>query len=413
MASPIEEYEGVEKVLADVQAKIRVRRETERVSPRQSCGRIASEDVLSPSDVPDHATSHMDGFAVMARDLQGASQEAPLQLIVVGEIGPASRTSQKIGHGEAARVATGAPLPKGADTVVPIEQTTVKRGRVSLSFAPEKGHWVFGRGHDLRKGEVILRKGQRIRAQDVGRFLSLGMAQVSVYGKPKVAILATGSELTDSTPKKGQVKNSHSPIFHELVKVLGGQPVDVGIARDVRSQVSGKLRRALLRSDFVLTLGGTSVGKRDVVGEAVSELHPDVRFHGIRMDRGRVAGFAVVKGKPVLMMPGPIQGAMNAFLLFGVPTIDLLMGTTGSLLTVSAHMKSEWKARDRFSGFTKVVYVKLEGEGWDIAEPVVGDTESMSVLTKANGFVVVPEKVTGIQAGDRVKVRLMPGFSFA
>ena len=413
MASRIEDYEGVEEVLREVQAKIKVKRAIEGVSSKRSFGRISSQDIPSPSDVPDRATSHMDGFAVIADDLREAGKESPVRLRIVGEVGPVSSTNVEIGHGETAKVATGAPLPVSADTVVPIEQTTVRRGWVSFSFAPEKGRWVFGRGHDLRKGEVILRKGQRIRAQDVGRLLSLGIDRVSVHRKPRIAILASGSELTDSTPKKGQIRNSHAPIFHDLVKTLGGEPLDEGIARDVLSQVTGKLSRALGRSDFVLTLGGTSVGKRDIVGEAVSRLHPDVSYHGIRMDRGRVAGFAAVKGRPLLMMPGPIQGAMNAFLLFGAPTIDLLTGATGSLLNVSARLKSEWKARDRFSGFTKVLYVRLEGEGSDVAAPVVGETESMSVLTKADGFVVVPEEVTRIQAGERVEVKLMPGFSFA
>jgi molybdopterin molybdotransferase len=410
MASRIEDYEGVEKVLKEVTARITIRREIESVSPKQSYGRIASEDVLSPLDIPSQATSHMDGFAVIAVDLQGTSQAVPVGLKIVGEIGPISKTSLKVGHGEAARVATGAPLPEGADSVIPVEKATVKGARVSVGFAPEKGRWVFGRGHDLRKGEEILRKGRRIRAQDVGRCLSVGMVRTRVYAKPKVSILATGSELTDSAPKKGQIRNSHSSIFHELVKVLGCEPIDEGIAEDAPSQVLGKLRRAQRRSDFVLTLGGTSVGKRDVVGEAVSRLHPEVIYHGVRMDRGRVAGFAVVKGKPILMMPGPIQGAMNAFLLFGVPTIDLLTGATGSLLSISARMKGGWNARERFSGFTKVLYVRLQGE---VAEPIVGDTESMSVLTRANGFVVVPEKVTKIQAGEKVEVKLMPGFSFA
>lgn len=410
MASRTDDYEGVEKVLREVTARIRVRREIERVTPKQSYGRVASENVLSPLDVPSQATSHMDGFAVIAVDLQGASQAAPVGLRIVGEIGPISRTSMKIGHGEAARVATGAPLPGGADSVIPAEQATVKGARVSVGFAPEKGRWVFGRGHDIQKGEEILRKGQRIRAQDVGRCLNVGVAWTKVYAKPRISILATGSELTDSAPKKGQIRNSHSSIFYELVKVLGCEPVDEGIAEDAPSQVLGKLRRALRRSDLVLTLGGTSVGKRDVVGEAVSRLRPDVSYHGIRMDRGRVAGFAVVEGKPILMMPGPIQGAMNAFLLFGVPTVDLLTGATGSLLSISAHLEDGWIARERFSGFTKVLYVRVQGE---VAEPILGDTESMSVLTKANGFVVVPEKVTRIQAGEKVEVKLMPGFSFA
>lgn len=412
MASRVEDYEGVEKVLREVRAKIKVKREAESVRPKQSYGRIVSEDVLSPMDVPSRALSHMDGFAVMVDDLSAASQSTPVHLRQVGELGPGSKNVMRIGHGECARVATGAPLPEGADAVVPVEQTTQKGGRVAVGHAPEKGRWVYPRGSDLHRNEVVIRKGRRVRAQDVGRMLSLGMVRVWVYKRTKVAVLATGSELTDEVTRGGQVMNSHGPIFYRLTKTLGCQPVDAGVAKDVPRQISRKIRRYLGRSDFVLTIGGTSAGKRDVVVEAVSRLHPEVNFHGIRMDRGRVTGFAVVKGKPVLMMPGPIQGAMTAFLLLGLPIIGLLSGATVSLPRVSARLSSEWKARDRFSGFTKVVYVRLLGEGRDVAEPLVGDTESMSVLTKADGFMVVPEKTTKIGAGEKVGVRLLPGFSF-
>lgn len=412
MASSMENYEGVEKVVKEVRARLRSKREIQAVRPKLAYGRIASEDVLSPLDIPAQATSHMDGFAVSADDLRAAGKDTPAQLKVVGELGSGSKTGLKIGHGEAARVATGAPLPEGADTVVPVEQATEKGRQVSVGYAPEKGSWVYGRGTDLHKGEVVLRKGRKIRAQDVGMQLSLGMVRTWVYARPKVAVLATGSELTDEPSKKGKVRNSHSPMFLRLLRVVGCRPVDAGIAKDTPRQVSRKLKRALGRSDMVITLGGTSAGKHDVVGEVVSRLHPDLFYHGIRMDRGRVAGIAVVKGKPVLMAPGPIQGAMNAFLLLGVPTIDTLSGRMGGFPSASARMSVEWKARERFSGFTKVIYVRLKGERMDVAEPLAGETESMSILTRADGFVVVPEKVTKIQAGENVEVRLLPGFSF-
>lgn len=412
MASRIEEYEGIEKVLREAKAKIRVKREAESVPPKRSYGRIVSEDVLSPMDVPSHATSHMDGFAVIAEDLASASQTAQVQLRLVGELGPGSRDIPKISHGETVRVATGAPIPDGADTVVPVEQAAEKEGRISVGFAPGRGSWTYARGSDIHRNEVVIRKGRRVRAQEVGLILSLAMVKTWVYKKPKVAVIATGSELTDEAPTRGKVKNSHSPIFLRLVRTLGCQSVDMGVTKDSPLQIRWKIRAALRRSDFVLTQGGTSAGKHDLVSEAVRRMRPEVFFHGIRIDRGRVAGYAVVKGKPILMLPGPIQGAMTAFVLLGLPTIGLVSGATINLPRVTAKMDSEWKARERFSGFTKVVYVKLLGEGRDVAVPLIGDTESMSVLTKADGYVVVPEKVSQIQAGDKVEVRLLPGFSF-
>jgi molybdenum cofactor synthesis domain-containing protein len=355
----------------------------------------------------------MDGFAVSAGDLESATSSAPVQLRLVGEVGLGSKTGLKVGRGEAAKIATGAPLPEGADTVVPVEQATEKEGQVMVAFAPEKGRWVYDRGSDLQKGELVVPRGRPIRAQDVGMLLSLGLAQTPVYVKPRVAILATGSELTNRPSKEGKVRNSHSPIFLRLARSVGAEPVDSGIAKDIPREVARKLRGALGRSDMVITLGGTSAGKHDVVDEAISSLHPEILFHGIKIERGRVAGFAVVRGKPLLMLPGPIQGAMTAFLLLGIPTIDLLSGRTGGFPSVSATMKSEWRAREKYSGFTKVFYVRLQGEALNVAQPIAGDTESMSVLAKADGFVVVPEEITGVSAGERVEVRLLPGFSFA
>ena len=205
--------------------------------------------------------------------------------------------------------------------------------------------------------------------------------------------------------------NSHTPLFLRLLERLGCTPVDLGIAKDSKKEISTRLRRGLRESDFVLTLGGTSAGEHDYVAEAVRSLRPSVLVHGIKMDRGRVAGVAVVEGKPVLIMPGPIQGAMNAFILLGLPVIEVLAGSKVAAPAVTCSLTAPWEARSKYADFRKVVYVKTGG-AFETARPLGAETESMRVLTDADGYVVVPESVTRIDAGERVAVRLLPGLSF-
>lgn len=414
MGLRVEDYSSVGEALSGVKDKLRIRRLAQALPTEDAHGRVSSSDVVAPLDVPPFPTSHMDGFAVRAGDLESASEEKPLALKIRGEVKLGVPSKLTVRHREAVWVATGARVPGGADAIIPAEFAKQRGGQVLVSSRLEAGSHVYKKGEDVREGEVVLAQGQVVRAQDIGLLLAIGVTRVRVWARPKVSVIATGNELTDAArPRAGKVRNSHSPVFVRLVGALGGIPVDLGIAKDDREQIAGKIRRALVGSDFVLTLGGTSAGKHDVVGEAVSGLRPDVVFHGIRMDRGRVTGIAVVQGKPVLMMPGPIQAAMNAFVLFGVPVINLLSGRDGGALEVVGRMGNDWETRKRFPNFRKVVYVKLRGGEEKIAEPLAGETESMKVLVAADGYVVVPEGVTRIPEGSRVRVNLLPGFSFA
>jgi molybdenum cofactor synthesis domain-containing protein len=356
----------------------------------------------------------MDGFAVKAFDLLTATEARPVSLEIKGEVKLGLSSKLTIRHGEAALVATGARVPAGADSVIPAELAHRSGTMLFVNFRPERGSYVFRTGKDVRKGELVLSKGKVIRAQDIGLLLSLGPTRVSVWARPRVSVVATGGELTrKDRPKPGLVRESHSTVFLRLVEALGCEPVDLGIARDDQKTVARIVKRGLAESDLVLTLGGTSAGKRDVVGDAIKALHPEVLFHGIKMDRGRVTGVAAVKGKPIVMMPGPIQGAMNAFILFGVPIINALSGRLDVGLEVSCRFDKAWEARRRFPHFRKVVYVKLWKGDEMVAEPLAGETESVKVLSDADGFMIVPESVTRIAKGSMVKVQLLPGFSFA
>jgi molybdenum cofactor synthesis domain-containing protein len=408
----IEDYVSVGKALERLRKATSAGLATEAVPTTRAYGRVAASNILASSDVPASSRSHMDGFAVRAEDLRGAATGRPAVLSSSGYLGPGVPPGMKLGRGQAARVATGAPLPAGADTVIPVERLEQRGGKIFVDFEAEAGSFVFPKGGDIRKGDVIIERGQVLRAQDIGILLMLGVDDIGVFAKPKVAVLATGTELTSGKPASGKVRNSHSPVFLRLVEALGCSGFDLGIARDDPSQVFEKVRGALTESDFVITLGGTSVGRDDVVGGAVSMLHPRLKIHGIKMDRGRVTGLALVKGKPILMMPGPIQGAMTAFILFAVPIINLLNRGSQELPRIRCSLGSDWSARKRFADFTKVVYVALKGGG-KVAEPIFGETESFTVLTKADAFIIVPEETTLIAKGSQVEARLLPGFSFA
>ncbi len=415
MATRIEEYTAVDDALAAVRSKMKLRMRSEVIPTSSALGRVSAATLSAPRDVPPFASSHMDGFAVVAGDLSEASEASPVALKVAGKLNLGDAPRRRIRNGEAFQVSTGGAIPLGADAVLPVEHVRHDGDLLHVSSAAVPGRHVYRKGEEMRKGEVLVREGQVIRAQHTGFLLGLGITKVRVRARPRVAIVATGSELTEATdPKPGKIRDSHSPYFRSLFSVLGCDTMGLGIVKDDPKLVGAALRKGLARADFVVTLGGTSVGKADVVESALTSLNPDVLVHGIKMDRGRVAGVAVVGGRPVLMMPGPVQGAMNALILLGAPVVGWLSGAVEERAKdVACVLGGEWDARGRFSDFRKVVYVRLSRGSPASAEPLLGETESFRVLAEADGYVIVPESVTHMSKGDLVSVKLFPGFSFA
>lgn len=415
MVAKIEEYAAVDAALAAVRSKLKLRMRKELIPTPAAFGRVSAAALSAPRDVPPFAASHMDGFAVVAEDMSGASEENPAVLKVTGTLKLGDSPRRRIRSGEAFQVSTGGAIPLGADAVLPAEHVRLDGGLLYVNSAVIPGRHVYQKGEEMKKGEVLIREGQVIRAQHTGFLLGLGVTKVRVLARPKVAILATGSELTRAAhPKPGKVPDSHSPYFVSLFNALGCDALKLGIVRDEPKLVRASLQKGLAAADFVVTLGGTSVGKADVVETALTSLKPDVLVHGIKMDRGRVAGIAVVGGKPVLMMPGPVQGATNALILFGAPVVGWLSGAVEERTKdVVYPLGGDWDARKRFSDFRKVVYVRMSRESPPSVEPLLGETESFRVLAEADGYVVVPENVTHMSKGDLVSVKLLPGFSFA
>lgn len=404
-------YTSLDDTLQIVESKMRVVPSAELVDVRNAFRRILADDVVAKVDIPPRPVSHMDGYALRARDVAGSPGK---RLKVRGEVKLGETPRVVLGRDEAVAVATGSYLPDGSDSVIPVEEVGKEDGAIVTMRVPDPREHVYAAGADVKRGTTVLSRGKALRAQDIGMLMILGSRKVKVFRKVRVALLATGSELTDSPmPKKGKVWNSHGVVFAHLLSEIGCEAVQLGVVRDDAAAVAARLREALRKSDLVLLMGGTSVGRHDLVEEVVSTLRPDALVHGVKMDRGRVTGCAVVRGRPVLMLPGPIQGGMNAFFLIGLPLIRKLAGATEATTKVTARIRNGWEARRRYQGFAKVVYLRLAREGGVLyAEPLAGETESISLLAASDAFTVVPEDAVSLGPGQDVDAYLVPGFSW-
>lgn len=399
---------------------IRVHPQAEDVLVLESYGRVLSEDLMSEVNIPMYDSSNMDGFAVLANDIKHASDFGPITLKIVRNVGLRNVPSVVLHSGQAYRISTGGYLPKGADTVVPIESTHISKDNVGILASLPMGSFVSPLGKDVRKKSLLLHGGNVLRGQDVALLAMVSIFRVPVFRKPRVAIIPTGDELTDNLNEinaaTAKIMNTNSHIISRLVQEGGGVSFDLGVTPDNVNKVRKKIRMALEKTDMILTTAGSSVGEYDVVEQSINSLgRPGVLAHGVKLDRGRVAGVAVLKGKPVIILPGPIQGAVNAFIVFAGPILRYLSGLPEfNGLRIVGTLTKKWEARKKFSKFTKIAYVSawLSKDGDVKATPITGDTAMMTVLTKANGYLLLPEMTTAIEAGEKVYINVLPGLSY-
>jgi molybdopterin molybdotransferase len=396
------------------------RSKRERVDVREGFGRVLAKDVLARDDSPRKDTSHFDGFAIISADTLGAAGGSPTALVLKrgpGRLGVLPKG--RLGPGEAMKVLTGGFLPIGGDAVVPLEDVDVREGEIRVGRPVEKGERVYGAGGDVRKGERILQAGRTLMGQDLVLLASLRLEKVVAFKRPRVAILPTGTELTANIgdSRSGVVVESHSLLLERLVEGAGGIAVTLPIVPDEKRALARALSGALKQNEIVLTLAGSSVGEPDLVDSTIRGFgrSTTVLVHGIRVNRGRVMGFAVVGGRPVVILPGPIQGALNAFIVLGYPLIRYHLGMGWEQPpTVAATMADDWDATGKFKDFDQVVYLRLTkdpaGQGL-LAMPSSGETENVSFLVSKNAYVLVPGATPRLAKGDRIEARLLPGFS--
>lgn len=296
---------------------------SEEVSLLQSLGRVIDEDVHAPWNIPAADNSAMDGYAFSHATLTGNV------LKVIGFLPAGESRSVPVQPGEAIKIMTGAPIPPGCDTVVPVEDVREEGDTIRLIGGARAGDHVRRRGEDVREGDCVISSGSVLRPQEIGMLISLGRTTVPVIRRARVAILATGDELLEPgvPPEPGKLINSNSHSQASQVIDAGAEPVLIGIAPDNLEATREKILTGL-QADILITTGGVSVGARDFVKDAILALGGEVRFWKVNMKPGKPVAFAVVDSKPVLALPGNPVAAMVAFEMFVRPALLRMMGHT-------------------------------------------------------------------------------------
>lgn len=371
-----------------------------------SCqGRVLASNVFSDFDVPEFDKAAMDGYAIIAEDVFGASQNNAVVLKVVGKVEIGKTPNLRIRSGEAVRVYTGSAIPENANAVVMLEHTKEENGFVQIfkSVAPYKN--VVKRGEDLRKGELVLRKGTILQPQDAGILASLGLKTVKVFKKPKVAVISSGDELVTPGEEKevGKIYNSNDPMICNSLAELGFEATSLGIAKDRAVEIEKKLFEAL-SFDAVVFTGGTSVGSYDLVPEVVSK-HGELVFHGVAMRPGMPTAFGIVKGKPVFMLPGSPTACFFAFNVFVVPALYRMMGIR--ILKRKGSRKKGILQAKVASEIGIRSYVRVLWEDGKVFPLRVSGSSILSSIVKSNALLVVPEDVEGYEEGEEVEVTLL------
>lgn len=386
--------------------------EKETIPLSSALGRILGTDIQSEINLPDFPRAIMDGYAVKAMSTFGASEGNPAYLNITGSIAMGEEPTLAIGPGETAKISTGGMLPRGADSVVMIENTDVIDDttiEVYRSVAP--GQHVIQIGEDIRASETILFRGQQLRPQEIGILAALGIETVSVYRQPVIGIISTGDEVLpiNETPTLGKIRDINSFTLSGQVTQAGGLPVRMGIVNDDFRALRDMCQTAIQASDMVFVSGGSSVGMRDFSIEVLSAI-PDAEIlaHGISISPGKPTILAKVGNKPFWGLPGHVTSAMVVFHVVVRPFLEHIGGKNpayGNTRSCYARLKRNLSSKQ---GRVDFIRVKLYHENGTLsAEPVLGKSGLIRTMTKADGLVRIDKNTEGMDKGTIVEVALL------
>jgi len=397
------------RTVGEALAGFRPRRRTgpETVALRDALRRVPAGPVTAPNALPGFARSTVDGYAVRAADTYGVSEGLPGYLTVTGAVHMGAAPDVAVTPGAAVTMPTGGVIPPGADAVVMVEYTAgVMPGTIEVVRPVAPGEGVVRADEDAKPGDEIIAAGRPLRPQDLGMLAAAGVTSLPVCRKPVVAILSTGDEVVPPETaelRPGQVRDATASALAALVADAGGEPAYGGIVTDDPGALEKALRAALPASDMIVISAGSSVGVRDETANAVGRLGgPGIWCHGLAIKPGKPTLLAECEGVPVIGLPGNPRSALVVFRLIGMPLVRLVGGCT--VPPPDPSMRATL-ARDLASatGRLDVVQVRVTG---GVAEPVFGLSALLSVLTEADGYIVIPEEATGLDGGSEVIVIL-------
>jgi molybdopterin molybdotransferase len=381
----------------------------ERVHVRAALGRVLALDVISPLDVPAHDNSAMDGYAVRFEDLASDSE---VTLAIAGTAFAGAPYGKALGGGEAVRIMTGGVVPEGADTIVMQEHVKAAEGRVTIGGGHRKGQNLRRAGEDLKAGEAALRKGRRLRAADVGLIASLGIAEVTVYRRLRVAFFSTGDELVSigTVPKEGQIYDSNRYTIYAMLERLGCEVLDMGVVRDDPQLLEDAFAEAAGSADVVITSGGVSVGEADFVKELLGKLG-EVVFWKIAMKPGRPLAYGRIRNAHFFGLPGNPVSVMVTFYQFVRDALLTLSGEAPLLAapTFKVPCASALRKAPGRTEFQRGILSRDSAGQWVVR--VTGEQGSgiLRSMSEANCFIILPTEQGNVTPGALVDVQVMEG----
>ncbi len=395
--------EARERVLNSVKANDPV-----EVPLMETLGRVLAEDIVADTHIPPFDNSAMDGYALLSEDIVKATEENPVRLEVLEDL-PAGYTARRsLGTGQAIRIMTGAPIPPGADAVIPVELTEREDGGVLVRRAVERGANVRKAGEDVRKGETVLSRGARVGPAEMGLLSSLGRARVMIYRAPVVGIISTGDELVpvEEELRPGKIRDSNSYTLWGMVRETGAEPLRLGIVSDDAQALRNAILDHLEEVDAFITSGGVSVGDYDIVKEVLADLG-EIDFWKVSMRPGKPQAFGLIEGKPLFGLPGNPVSVMVSFEQFVRPALLKMMGSR-ELYRPEIEAEIE-TPMGRSTGRVEFIRVILREEEGKFKARVTGPQGSgiLKSMALGQGLAVLGEEVGRLEPGARVRVQLL------
>jgi molybdopterin molybdotransferase len=381
----------------------------EKIGLVEALGRVLGEDLIAMRDNPPWDNSAMDGFAVRWEDIrQEHAITKPAELKVIEDVPAGKVATKSVGAGQAIRIMTGAPLPKGADTVVKVEETEPSGDVVRVFKAVERGANIRPQGEDVKKGGCIIAKGTVLRPAEVGMLAILAKSFVIVHQRPRVAILSTGDELADLDERfdEDKIINSNSYGIAAAVQEAGGVPILLGIARDQPAALKEKIGHGL-NADILVLSGGVSMGDYDFTKAVFRELGAEMNFWKLAIRPGQPLAFGKIQGKLAFGLPGNPVSSMVTFEQLVRPAMLKMSGHRSyGRPVVQAVFQEKFSKRNDRRHFLRGI---LSREGGELTVRTTGDQGSgiLTSMVKANGLIDVPEEVERLNPGDRVNVQVL------
>ena len=380
----------------------------ERIALNASIGRVLFQDIVAEFNDPQFPTASMDGYALKHEDLKNGS------LSVLGDNPAGHDETRTLKSGECIKTFTGSMMPSGSDTLIQIENVDFKDGKITINEAVPKGSSVRPIGEGYKSGDCLIKKGTKIGFAEIGVMAGLNQVMVKVFVRPRVAVIATGSEILDlgeNSDNPAQIRSSNNYTLAALFEQAGAEVIQLGTAPDNRDAILRTFENALATADILVSTGGVSVGDYDFVKDIVPRLGAEVIFKGVGIKPGRHVMVAQMEEKLILALPGFAYSSTVTGILYALPLISKMLGKSQPYVQVAAKLQENFTKRSRFTEFTACNVVVEDGEYFvNFQDKIVGSSAILTNMLNQSALMVAGEEDGFLEAGTFVNVILLENF---